>query len=136
MLIPIGANKKPLAAWRSAGSSRGDKATLPRWLRAKAVMWARVIPACEVVLDLDDGRAPPSDWPATAELWTPRGVHVWFRATPRCPRMTKRSGVVIDGRKSMCVRPGPWKSWWGSGKGAGRAKPKAPTIGDQWDQFE
>ena len=50
------------------------------------------------MLDFDDGRGPPSDWPDTAELWTPRGVHLWYRVWLGAPRLTKTS-VVIDGRR-------------------------------------
>lgn len=90
-LIPLDANKKPLVAWRSA--PLGEPIS-PR-VRRLAVMWARIIPEGEVVLDLDDGRDPPGDWPGTAELWTPRGVHLWYRTALQ---MTK-SIRMVDGRK-------------------------------------
>lgn len=99
-LIPIGLNKKPLITWR-APRAASHETTSPtfapgaRQWRGRAPLWARVIPEGAVVLDLDDGRGPPADWPATAELWTPRGVHLWYGSALR---FTKRA-VMIGGRR-------------------------------------
>lgn len=108
VLVPLTFAKRPIIRWK-------DEPMPPGRISAYAdvaEMWARVIPQGVVVLDLDDGQPPPSDWPSTRTWKTPRGYHLAFESWAS---FSKRP-VQVDGRKVDVMPAGTLQVLLGPGR--------------------
>lgn len=111
LLVPVGADKRPLIRWKQDGPLTREEAR--RW-RPRPTYWARIIPPGQVVLDCDDG-PPPASWPATLTQTTRRGAHLVFATDGRRVRQGR---LDLDGRAVDVLAPGnteivsgPGRTW-------------------------